>query len=301
MPAEVGAEGAQLRVAGVGHRFGNVEALRDVSLNLRTGDFVCLLGPSGCGKSTLLHALAGHVRPSRGFLSIDESPIVGPGPDRLLMFQEAALFPWMTVEQNLTFVLAAAGIPRAERKRRAREFLRLVQHEGFEQSLPHQLSGGMKMRASLARALAVDPPVLLMDEPFGSLDAQTRERMHELVQRIWMDRQKTVVFVTHDVHEALLLATRVVVMAPRPGRVVCDLEVRLPFPRDPDDVNIAALAARVRAVMRQGERAVEGVGDGRSDDGSISGPGRGAVGGVVARGLGGPMAPVSLSGSGAGP
>jgi NitT/TauT family transport system ATP-binding protein len=262
VPADVSKDGAQVRIESLGHKYGSVQALRDLSLNVRSGEFLCLLGPSGCGKSTLLHALAGHVRPTCGLLAIDGKPVHGPGPDRLVMFQEPGLFPWMTVEQNITFVLAARGLSRAERRRRAREYLRLVQLDGFENTLPHQLSGGMKMRASLARALAVDSPVLLMDEPFGSLDAQTRARMHELVQRLWMDRQKTVVFVTHDVHEALLLGTRVVVMAARPGRVLCDLEVRLPHPRDVDDASLAALAARVRAVLRDAE-----AGGGRKWDG----------------------------------
>jgi NitT/TauT family transport system ATP-binding protein len=270
VPAQVSKDDAQVQIESLAHAYGNVEALRDVSLNVRSGDFMCLLGPSGCGKSTLLQALAGHVRPSRGLLTIDGQPVEGPGPDRLVMFQEAALFPWMTVAQNLGFVLAARGVSRAERRRRTREYLRLVQLDGFENTLPHQLSGGMKMRASLARALAVDPPVLLMDEPFGSLDAQTRERMHELVQRLWLDRQTTVVFVTHDVHEALLLATRVVVMAARPGRVLCDLEVRLPYPRDLDDLNLATLAKRVREVLRGAEP--EGGGGGWAGDGGPARP-----------------------------
>jgi NitT/TauT family transport system ATP-binding protein len=174
-PAQVPSRRAKIAVEQVGHRYSNkVVALKDVTLNIRSGEFVCLLGPSGCGKSTLLYALAGHVVPTGGTVSIDGKPIHSPGPDRLLMFQEAALFPWMTVRGNLEFALAARGVPKPQRRPRANEFIRRVHLSGFEDTLPHQLSGGMKMRASLARALAVDSAVLLMDEPFGSLDAQTR-------------------------------------------------------------------------------------------------------------------------------
>ena len=236
-PAQVNAQRAKISVAELGHRYANkVVALKNVNLNIRSGEFVCLLGPSGCGKSTLLYALAGpraahrrHRAPSTA------SPSSGPGPDRLLMFQEAALFPWMTVLGNLKFALAARGVPRSERERARPRVHPPRAPSGFEDTLPHQLSGGMKMRASLARALAVDSAVLLMDEPFGSLDAQTRVHMQELLQSIWLRTSKTVVFVTHDVHEALMLGTRVVVMAPRPGRIVKDLEIHLPMPRSAED------------------------------------------------------------------
>jgi NitT/TauT family transport system ATP-binding protein len=251
-PAQVPSRRAKIAVSQLDHRYANkVVALHNVNLNIRSGEFVCLLGPSGCGKSTLLYALAGHVVPTGGSVSIDGKPILGPGPERLLMFQEAALFPWMTVKGNLTFALAARGVPPAERERRAREFIHRVNLSGFEDTLPHQLSGGMKMRASLARALALDSAVLLMDEPFGSLDAHTRLQMQELLQSIWVRAgNKTVVFVTHDVHEALMLGTRVVLMAPRPGRIVEDLEVHLPMPRSPDDARLDALVRHLRGKMR---------------------------------------------------
>ncbi|WP_317987795.1 ABC transporter ATP-binding protein [Hyalangium gracile] len=253
-PASVNAQRAKISVAELGHSYANkVVALKNVNLNIRSGEFVCLLGPSGCGKSTLLYALAGHVLPTGGRVAIDGKPITGPGPERLLMFQEAALFPWMTVLGNLKFALAARGVPRAEREPRAREFIRRVQLSGFENTLPHQLSGGMKMRASLARALAVDSQVLLMDEPFGSLDSQTRIHMQELLQSIWLRTSKTVVFVTHDVHEALMLGTRVVVMAPRPGRIVKDLEIHLPMPRQGEDARLDEMARYLRVLMRQVE------------------------------------------------
>jgi len=245
---------AKLGVSGVDHLYGNdVVALRDVSLDVHSGEFVCLLGPSGCGKTTLLYALAGHISPTGGQVTLDDVPITGPGPDRLLMFQEAALYPWMTVQQNITFMLQGRGMSRAERNERARSFLHWVQLDGFEHAMPHQLSGGMKMRVSLARALAVDAPVLLMDEPFASLDAQTREVMHRLLISVWRKTRKTVVFVTHDVTEALVLASRLVVMAPRPGRIVRDVELRLESERRPEDPALQALARQVRAMLREAE------------------------------------------------
>jgi NitT/TauT family transport system ATP-binding protein len=259
-PARVHSTLAKISVSELGHSYANkVVALKDVNLNIRSGEFVCLLGPSGCGKSTLLYALAGHVKPTGGSVSLEGRPITGPGPDRLLMFQEAALFPWMTVLGNLKFALAARSVPRAQRDSRALEFIRRVHLAGFEHSLPHQLSGGMKMRASLARALAMDSAVLLMDEPFGSLDSQTRVHMQELLQSIWVRTQRTVVFVTHDVHEALMLGTRVVVMAPRPGRIVKDLEIHLPMPRSAEDARLDEMARYLRGLMRQVEVPEVGV------------------------------------------
>jgi NitT/TauT family transport system ATP-binding protein len=247
---------AKLAVRRVDHTFSNeVVALRNVDIDVHSGEFVCLLGPSGCGKSTLLYALAGLVRPSGGHISLDGRDVTGPGPDRVLMFQEPALFPWLTVRQNLVFVLRAQGLDRAAAGARAREFVRRVHLDGFEDALPHQLSGGMRMRVSLARALAMDPSVLLMDEPFGALDAQTRSHMHELLQAIWMRDRKTVVFVTHNIREALVLGDRVVVMAGRPGRVLQDLEVRLPRPRDPDDPALVELSRRIRVMLARAERA----------------------------------------------
>jgi NitT/TauT family transport system ATP-binding protein len=247
---------AMIAVSRVHHTFGNdVQALRDVDIDVHLGEFVCLLGPSGCGKSTLLYALAGLMTPSGGHITIDGKTVEGPGPDRVLMFQEAALFPWMTVRQNLMFPLRARGLDRHEAEQRALEFVHQVHLDGFEEALPHELSGGMRMRVSLARALALDPAVLLMDEPFGALDAQTRQSMHELLQQIWMRDRKTVVFVTHNVREALVLGDRVVVMAGRPGRVLQDLEVRIPRPRDPDDGDIVALSRGIRETLARAQRA----------------------------------------------
>jgi NitT/TauT family transport system ATP-binding protein len=247
---------AKLAVRGVGHTFGKeVVALRNVDIDVHTGEFVCLLGPSGCGKSTLLYALAGLVKPSGGHVSLDGKDVTGPGPDRVLVFQDAALFPWLSAKQNLTFVLRARGLSRGEADARARAFVRLVHLDGFEDALPHQLSGGMRMRVALARALAMDPAVLLMDEPFGALDAQTRSSMHELLQQIWMRDKKTVVFVTHNIREALVLGDRVVVMAGRPGRVLQDLEVRLDRPRDPDDPALVEMSRQIRALLGRAQAA----------------------------------------------
>lgn len=246
----------KIDVARVGHRFPNeVVALQDVNIAVHAGEFVCLLGPSGCGKTTLLYALAGHLAPSGGRISIDGVEVKGPGPERLLVFQEPALFPWLTVRQNLVFALRASGIRRGEAARRAQAFVAMVGLGGFEDALPHELSGGMRMRVQLARALALDPAVLLMDEPFAALDAQTRGQMQQHLQRIWMRDRKTVVFVTHDVREALVLGDRVVVMAARPGRVLEDLEVRLPRPRDPDDPALVELSRRIREELRRAEES----------------------------------------------
>jgi len=243
----------KIDVQRVGHRFRNVVALKDVDIQVHAGEFVCLVGPSGCGKTTLLYALAGHLEPSGGRISVDGARVTGPGPERLLVFQEPALFPWLTVRQNIIFPLRAKGVPRAEAAARAREYVARVHLEGFEDALPHRLSGGMRMRVQLARALALDPAVLLMDEPFAALDAQTRSHMHELLQRVWIRDRKTVVFVTHDVREALVLGDRVVVMAARPGRVLQDLEVHLPRPRDPDDEALVEMSRRIREELRRAE------------------------------------------------
>jgi NitT/TauT family transport system ATP-binding protein len=259
----------KIDVRDVGHRFKRVVALRDVNIEVHAGEFVCLVGPSGCGKTTLLYALAGHLAPSGGHISIDGVQVRGPAPDRLLVFQEPALFPWLSVRQNLVFPLRARGLSRVEAEDRAASFIPLVQLEGFEDALPHQLSGGMRMRVQLARALAMDPAVLLMDEPFAALDAQTRSSMHQLLQRIWLRDRKTVVFVTHDVREALVLGDRVVVMAARPGRVLEDLEVSLPRPRDPDDEVLVAMSRRIRAELRRAEAAGDAATGPEGGDGNV--------------------------------
>jgi NitT/TauT family transport system ATP-binding protein len=207
------------------------EVLRDLSVSIAPGEFVCLLGPSGCGKSTLLGALAGHLSPSQGRLSLDGEAITGPDPDRGLVFQQHTLFPWKTVLDNVGYGLKIKGVARAERDRRAAELLRLVGLQGFEQRYPRELSGGMQQRVEIARVLINDPRVLLMDEPFGALDALTRSRMQELLLELWTRMRTTVVFVTHDIDEALFLADRVLVIGPRPGRIVEELKLDFARPR----------------------------------------------------------------------
>ncbi len=208
-----------------------VAALEDLSLQVAAGEFVTIVGPSGCGKSTFLHLLGGFVPPSTGVMRIAGREVRGPGPDRGVMFQELALFPWRTVLGNVTWGLEVQGRPRAERLAIAERYLSLVGLLAFKDAFPAELSGGMKQRVALARVLAFDPAVLLMDEPFGALDAQTRELMQEELQRIWLETGKTVLFVTHDVEEAVYLGDRVVVFSARPGRIKAEVAVRLPRPR----------------------------------------------------------------------
>ncbi|MGC2520569.1 MAG: ABC transporter ATP-binding protein [Burkholderiales bacterium] len=194
-------------------------ALEDVSLEVREREFIALLGPSGCGKSTLLYLIGGFLPSENGTIRVDGKPVTGPGPDRGIVFQHFALFPWKTVRANVLYGLEKLGLPREEREHRAQMFIDMVGLRGFEDSYPSQLSGGMKQRTAIARTLAIDPEILLMDEPFGALDAQTRSLMQSELLGIWQRSPKTVIFVTHDVQEAVYLAERVVVMSARPGRV----------------------------------------------------------------------------------
>lgn len=194
-------------------------ALDDVCIEVRDNEFLALLGPSGCGKSTLLYMIGGFLEADTGSIRIGSKPINGPGPDRGIVFQHFALFPWMTVKGNVLYGLKKLGLPRKEQDERARAFIQMVGLSGFEDSLPSQLSGGMKQRAAIARTLAVEPQILLMDEPFGALDAQTRTVMQGELRGILARAPKTVIFVTHDVQEAVLLADRVAVMSRRPGRI----------------------------------------------------------------------------------
>ncbi|MEO7496508.1 MAG: ABC transporter ATP-binding protein [Massilia sp.] len=207
------------------------EAVQDVSLQVKAGEFICLLGPSGCGKSTLLGALAGHLQPSRGAIRVDGVPVDGPHPERGLVFQQHTLFPWKRVLQNVAFGLKMKGVPRVERERQARELIKLVGLEGFEHHYPSQLSGGMKQRVEIARVLINHPRVMLMDEPFGALDAQTRLMMQQLLLDVWARIKTTIVFITHDIDEALFLADRLLVMSPRPGRIVEEIALDFARPR----------------------------------------------------------------------
>jgi NitT/TauT family transport system ATP-binding protein len=210
-----------------------VLALQDVSIEIHEREFIALLGPSGCGKSTLLYLIGGFLPAETGSIRVNGSPVTGPGPDRGVVFQHFALFPWKTVRANVVYGLERLNLPRGERERRAQSFIDLVGLHGFEESYPSQLSGGMKQRTAIARTLAVDPQILLMDEPFGALDAQTRSLMQSELLSIWQRSPKTVIFVTHDVHEAVYLAERVAVMSARPGRIKTIIETK--FDRnDPD-------------------------------------------------------------------
>lgn len=224
-----------LQVSGVAKTFaglgGGTVALESTDLLVQENDFITILGPSGCGKSTLLRMVAGLDTPSAGVIALDGKPVTGPGADRGMVFQSYTLFPWLTVLQNVCFGLREKGLPLAQQLEIAGAFLAKVGLRGFENHFPKQLSGGMQQRTALARALANNPRILLMDEPFGALDHQTRELMQELLLGIWEGERKTVLFVTHDIDEAIFMANRVVVMSARPGRIKCDLPVPLEHPR----------------------------------------------------------------------
>jgi NitT/TauT family transport system ATP-binding protein len=221
-----------LDVRGVGKTFaGGTVALQATDLAVQENDFITILGPSGCGKSTLLRMVAGLDTPTGGTIALDGREVTGPGADRGMVFQSYTLFPWLTVLQNVCFGLREKGIARAEQEAIARPFLAKVGLQDFANHYPKQLSGGMQQRTALARALANDPRILLMDEPFGALDHQTRELMQELLLSIWEGERKTVLFVTHDIDEAIFMGNRVVVMSARPGRIKCDIRVPLPHPR----------------------------------------------------------------------
>jgi NitT/TauT family transport system ATP-binding protein len=239
----------------VGKRYdsdgGDVVALENIEASIGEGEFVCLLGPSGCGKSTLLRIIAGLIPASAGRVLIGPQPVQGCGPDRAFVFQDYALFPWMTVQDNVGFGLAARGMPLDEQRRAAVELLKVVGLAQFAAKYPHHLSGGMKQRVSIARALAVEPQILLMDEPFGALDAQTRSVMQEELLRIWARYRKTVIFVTHSISEALLLADTVLLMSARPGRVKSTLRVDLPRPRDESGPRMIELRRRVLAELSE--------------------------------------------------
>lgn len=227
-----------------------VAALEDINLSIKQGEFVCFLGPSGCGKSTLLNMVAGLDQPTSGEILCDGKPIRQTTPDRAMIFQEAALFPWMNTIENVEFGLRAQGAPQKERRQTARRFLDMVHLRDFEQAYIHQLSGGMKQRVALARALAINPSVLLMDEPFGALDAQTRDALHDELQTIWSETRKTILFVTHNAREAVVLGDRVMVLQARPGRIKKIFEVSLPRPRQIESYAVVDLSLEIMREMR---------------------------------------------------
>jgi NitT/TauT family transport system ATP-binding protein len=258
---------AQIVIEGVSHIYRPpsgrpVLALEQVSLDVRTREFIALLGPSGCGKSTLLYLIGGFLPVETGSISIEGRPVGAPGPDRGIVFQHFALFPWKTVRGNILYGLERMGLARDARETRAQSFIDLVGLNGFEDSYPSQLSGGMKQRTAIARTLAFDPKILLMDEPFGALDAQTRSLMQTELLSIWQGTPKTVIFVTHDVQEAVYLADRVAVMSARPGRIKAIVETRFDK-TDPnllktrefvDKVDEIWNLVRIEAIKAQGGR-----------------------------------------------
>jgi len=241
---------------------GEVLALDRVSLQVNEAEFVCLVGPSGCGKTTLLNIIAGLEKPDSGMVLADGKPVTSPGRDRLVMFQEPALFPWLNVLGNVLFGLKLKpNLTNKDRRNVARYYLELVGLTRFERANIHELSGGMKQRVSLARALAPNPRVLLMDEPFAALDALTREQLYGDIQQIWKARRKTIVFVTHNVREAACLGDRVLLFSPHPGRIQEEFAVDLPRPRDINSVDLAGYATKIMRALKSfsPERAASAV------------------------------------------
>lgn len=230
-----GATGQEVRIDGVSKVFGDeaegIHALENVSFEVEEGEFVCIVGPSGSGKTTLLRIVAGFEPPTSGTVHVGDEPVTGPTTDLGVVFQEYLLFPWRTVRENVRFGLEQQNLTDSQQETRTREMIDLVGLEGFEDAYPKELSGGMKQRVGIARALAVDPATLLMDEPFGSVDAQTRNMLHEELLRIWQETGKTVLFVTHDVEEGIKLADRIIVLTSSPGRVKEAIDVALDRPR----------------------------------------------------------------------
>jgi NitT/TauT family transport system ATP-binding protein len=225
-------------------------ALDNISLEVKPGEFLCIVGPSGCGKSTLLHLIAGLQPQTSGNVLVDGIPVNGPGTDRILIFQELGLFPWLTVGGNVEFGMKMKNINKAEREERVQYYLRLVHLSKFKDSYIHQLSGGMRQRVALARALATEPDVLLMDEPFAALDAQTRDLLHDELERLWAETGRTIIFVTHNVREAVRLGDRVALLTFRPGRVKQEFSVSLPRPRQMEQPDVARTARDILGCLR---------------------------------------------------
>ena len=226
-------------------------ALDRINLEVKAGEFLCIVGPSGCGKSTLLHLIAGLHSQTSGQVLVDDKPIEGPGTDRIMIFQDHGLFPWLTVLQNVEFGMKMKRIPKADREEKTNYYLRLVHLTKFANSYIHQLSGGMRQRVAIARALATEPEVLLMDEPFAALDAQTRDLLHDELERIWNQTGCTIIFVTHNVREAVRLGDRVVLLTFRPGRVKNEFTVDLPRPRHLEDPEVALTARGILDELRE--------------------------------------------------
>ena len=227
-----------------------MQILQDINLSIKENEFICFIGPSGCGKTTLLRIMAGLEEATEGSVTLDGDPIKGPGPERGMVFQEYSLFPWRTVLDNVVFGLELKGVQSAERLAQGRQYLRMVELERFETRYPHELSGGMKQRVAIARALVNHPKALLMDEPFGALDAQTRNIMQSELLRIWQEERKTVVFVTHSVDEAIFLADRIVIMSARPGRIKDIIEIPIARPRNRTSFEVNSIRDRILCDLR---------------------------------------------------
>jgi NitT/TauT family transport system ATP-binding protein len=225
-------------------------ALDKINLEVKPGEFLCIVGPSGCGKSTLLHLIAGLHPQTSGKVLVDGTPVSGPGTDRILIFQELGLFPWLTVGGNVEFGMKMKNVGKAEREEKVQYYLRLVHLSKFRNSYIHQLSGGMRQRVALARALATEPDVLLMDEPFAALDAQTRDLLHDELERIWAETGRTIIFVTHNVREAVRLGDRVALLTFRPGRVKQEFSVNLPRPRHMEQPDVARTSGDILNCLR---------------------------------------------------
>jgi NitT/TauT family transport system ATP-binding protein len=260
----------QIVISHVGHEFRaagrHVVALENIDLTIAQGEFLCLLGPSGCGKSTLLNAVAGFVKPTSGTITVAGVAVAGPGPDRGMVFQEYALFPWMTVADNIEFGLRVQRKARAEIARKLDELLQMLGLADFADRFPKDLSGGMRQRVAIARVLAIDSPILLMDEPFGALDALTRRSLQDQLLAIWAKLGKTVVFVTHNIEESIYLADRVVVMTYRPGTIKRELAVSLPRPRDPSDAAFNVLERELTEIVMAEQLRREAAERGRRQD-----------------------------------
>lgn len=231
-----------------------INVLEKINLEAQNGEFICILGPSGCGKSTLLNIIAGLEKPTEGKVFLNGREVLSPGPDRVVMFQESALFPWLKVIDNVEFGMKIRGVPKKERHERALKYLKMVHLTKFKDVYAHQLSGGMKQRVALARALTLDSEVLLMDEPFAALDSQTKNILLLELQRIWWETKKTIIFVTHNIEEAVLLADKVVVMSSNPGKIKKVFEMRLARPRLLDNPDIVYM---ISAIMKELKDEVE--------------------------------------------
>jgi len=244
-----------IQIRGVTKTFGEIVALDGIDLEVARGEFVCLLGPSGCGKSTLLNAVAGFVAPTSGQILANGTPVAEPGPDRGMVFQEYALFPWMTVRANVAFGLEMRGEKNIDAKVDA--LLAKLRLNEFAERFPKDLSGGMRQRVAIARVLALDSPILLMDEPFGALDALTRRNLQDELLRIWLDLHKTILFVTHSIDESIYLADRIVVMTYRPGRIKAVVPVTFPRPRDVSSPDFNAMKRELSAMVMEEQRRHE--------------------------------------------